>query len=85
MLPRWPVRLHVLKQALSANVRKRPVGLKWLLPLTIAVTPYFNERGFTILVVEDEALIRGLLHIIFKTRQKKSWADSGSGSFPSEW
>ena len=48
------------------NVRKRPVALKWLLPLSITATPYFNERSFTILVVEDEALIRDFLHIVLK-------------------
>jgi two-component system cell cycle sensor histidine kinase/response regulator CckA len=32
----------------------------------MTATPYFNERSFTILVVEDEALIRDLLHIVLK-------------------
>jgi len=30
----------------------------------MTATPYFNERSFTILVVEDEALIRDFLHIV---------------------
>ena len=30
----------------------------------MAAAPYFNERSFTILVVEDEALIRDFLHIV---------------------
>ena len=46
------------------NVRKRPVALKWLLPLSMTATPYFNEWSFTILVVEDEALIQDFLHIV---------------------
>ena len=32
----------------------------------MAAAPYFNERSFTILVVEDEALIRDLLHIVLE-------------------
>ena len=40
------------------------MALKRLLPLSMTATPYFNERSFTILVVEDEALIRDFLHIV---------------------
>jgi two-component system cell cycle sensor histidine kinase/response regulator CckA len=32
----------------------------------MGATPYFNERSCTILVVEDEALIRDFLHIVLK-------------------
>ena len=32
----------------------------------MAATPYFNERSCTILVVDDEALIRDTLHIVLK-------------------
>ena len=32
----------------------------------MAATPYFNERSCTILVVEDEALIRDFLHFVLK-------------------
>jgi CheY-like chemotaxis protein len=32
----------------------------------MAATPYFNERSCTILVVEEEALIRSILHIVLK-------------------
>jgi two-component system, cell cycle sensor histidine kinase and response regulator CckA len=32
----------------------------------MAATPYFNERSCTILVVEDEALIRDFLRIVLK-------------------
>ena len=32
----------------------------------MAATPYVNERRSTILVVEDEALIRDFLHIVLK-------------------
>ena len=42
------------------------MALKWLLPLSMTATPYFNERTCTILIVEDEALIRDSLHIVLK-------------------
>jgi two-component system, cell cycle sensor histidine kinase and response regulator CckA len=32
----------------------------------MAATPYLSERSCTILVVEDEALIRDILHIVLK-------------------
>ena len=40
------------------------MAFNWLLSLSMTATPYFNERSFTILVVEDEALIRDFLHIV---------------------
>jgi len=42
------------------------VAFKWLHSPTMAATPYFNERSCTILVVEDEALIRDFLHIVLE-------------------
>jgi DNA-binding NtrC family response regulator len=42
------------------------VAFKWLLPASMAATPSFNERSCTILVVEDEALIRHTLYIVLK-------------------
>ena len=40
------------------------MAFNWLLSLSMTTAPYFNERSFTILVVEDEALIRDFLHIV---------------------
>ena len=42
------------------------MALKRLLRPSMAPTPYFNERSCTILVVDDEALIRDTLHIVLK-------------------
>jgi len=42
------------------------VAFKWLLSPSMGATPYFNERSRTILVVEDEALIRDSLRIVLK-------------------
>ena len=42
------------------------MAFKRLLRLSMATTPYFNERSCTILVVDDEALIRDTLHIVLK-------------------
>jgi DNA-binding NtrC family response regulator len=42
------------------------VAFNWLLSRSIAATPYFSERTCTILVVDDEALIRDSVHIVLK-------------------
>ena len=42
------------------------MAFKRLLRPSMAATPYFNERSCTILVVDDEALIRDTLHIVLK-------------------
>ena len=42
------------------------MAFKWLLWPSVAATPYFNARSYTILVVEDEGLIRHTLHIVLK-------------------
>ena len=42
------------------------MAFKWLRSPTMAATPYLHERSCTILVVEDEALIRDSLHIVLK-------------------
>ena len=42
------------------------MAFNWLLSRSMAATPYFNERTCTILIVEDEALIRDSLHIVLK-------------------
>ena len=47
-------------------MQKRPVAFKWLLPPSMAATSYFTGRICTVLVVEDEALIRDFLHIVLK-------------------
>lgn len=40
--------------------------LKWLRTPSMTATPCFHDRSCTILVVEDEALIRDLLYIVLK-------------------
>ena len=42
------------------------MAFNWLLSHCMTARPYFKERSFTILVVEDEALIRDLLHIVLE-------------------
>ena len=42
------------------------MAFNWLLSRNMAATPYFNERTCTILVVEDEALIRDFLRNVLR-------------------
>jgi two-component system, cell cycle sensor histidine kinase and response regulator CckA len=47
-------------------VQESALAPKRLLPVSMATTPYRNGRSCTILVVEDEAIIRYILHVVLK-------------------
>jgi CheY-like chemotaxis protein len=47
-------------------VRIHALARKWLVPPNMAPTPYHNEQSRTILIVENEAVIRYILHSVLK-------------------